>query len=46
MADGLFVVLVSAYLASGARRRGKHALQYAQMTTVCHRQFLDRGFLT
>ena len=30
-----FVILVSAYLASGARRGGIHALQYAQMTTVC-----------
>ena len=29
----LFVVPISAYLASGARRGGKHALQFAQMTT-------------
>ena len=30
-----FVVLFSVYLAFGARRSGKHALHYAQMTAVC-----------
>ena len=30
----LFVVPISAHIASGAQRGGKHALQHAQMTTV------------
>ena len=38
----LFVDLISAFIAGGARRGGKHALQYAQTTTMSHGEIISK----